>query len=863
MPSDRTQTDRSPAQRLIAYFARRNEPSADTGRGLVPLRLDALGAGTHYKAGDRRARFVLERLESQREVRRVDESATELPIESRTNGAEMLAALFAEAPIGLAMIDRDFRFVRVNRCIAELLGATPEAIAGQRFADVTPRGAASFEPHLRRVLQLGEVIDNVEIRWPILGETEIDHARSAQLLPLRDSDGEIVGVALLVPEASQSTQNTRETQAALRQSRYVLHGVVEGTTAVVFAKDGAGRYVLLNNAAVGFLERPRAEMLGRTDSELFEPAVAERIREDDRRVLARDTTQTYEEEIPDSEGKSRVFVTTKGPLRSPDGAVVGVFGISRDITAGRNEELAARAKSETLRGFFDAPGVFMCVFDLTPDESDFVYVMPNSRMAEYHGTTSEQLTGRTGTEVGMAGEQLAWWIDRFRMVRETREPLSFEYSMVRNERTSWFYGSLSAIELNPGSAPAICFVATDITERKVLEERLLQSQKLDSLGRLAGGVAHDFNNLLTVILGNAAFASDTLPRGNPVALELKQINDAGRRAAELTRQLLAFARRQVIEPRPIDLNALTMKVDGLLRRLIGEHIELVTVLAPDLATALADEGQIEQVLVNLAVNARDAMPEGGKLTIETANVRLDRSHLPREAEFIPGDYVMVAISDTGVGIASDQMEHIFEPFFTTKAPGHGTGLGLATVYGIVRQSGGQVIAYSEPGRGATFKVYLARAGRDVEEAEADAPTSVRRGTETILLVEDDHAVRSVALRALRQHGYRVLEATDGSEAIQLAEKFAGAIDLLLTDIVMPQIGGRELARRLTTRRPSLRVLCTSGYAPNAMLRHGEIDDEVAFLPKPYVPQVLLDKVRAVLDQPAPLPRASHGSSRLR
>jgi signal transduction histidine kinase/ActR/RegA family two-component response regulator len=389
-------------------------------------------------------------------------------------------------------------------------------------------------------------------------------------------------------------------------------------------------------------------------------------------------------------------------------------------------------------------------------------------------------------------------------------------------------------------------LATDITERRQLEEQLRQAQRMEAVGRLAGGVAHDFNNILTAILGYGDVLGTRLAPDDPRRADLEQILEAASRATELTRQLLAFGRKQVLQPVAIDLNHLVEKLHGMLRRLLGAHVELTTSPAPELGRVRADAGQIEQVIVNLAVNARDAMPGGGKLTIETRNVELD---LDSGLGVPAGPYVQLAVSDTGSGIDARIRAHIFEPFYTTKSVGKGTGLGLATVHGIVQQSGGAISVYSEPGRGSTFKIYLPR----VADEPLVTPTSVARlaastGSETVLLVEDDAPVRDLSRRALESRGYRVLVASDGAEGLRVAQAHAGAIDLLVSDVVMPVAGGPELAGNLRPLRPGLRVLFLSGYADTAFARSGELTREAAFLQKPFTPERLAQKVREVLDE---------------
>jgi PAS domain S-box-containing protein len=393
-------------------------------------------------------------------------------------------------------------------------------------------------------------------------------------------------------------------------------------------------------------------------------------------------------------------------------------------------------------------------------------------------------------------------------------------------------------------------VVRDITSRRQLEERLLQSQKMESIGRLAGGIAHDFNNLLTAILGYAALSLDSLPPDAHEREDQIAIATAAQSAAKLTRQLLAFASRQTIEPRIFNPNDLLLDIDKLLRRLIGEDIELITLRAPDLGLIRADPGQIEQVLVNLAVNARDAMPEGGRLTIETANVVLDAAYGRAHIGVAPGPYTMLVVSDTGVGMDESIKRYIFEPFFTTKAPGHGTGLGLATCYGILKQHGGTIEVYSEPYLGTSFKLYLPRVEgiSDSLRPSEVAATVLPRGTEAILLVEDEGGVRGLAARILGDLGYTILEAADGEEALRVAQARANTrIDLLLTDVVMPKLGGWRLAERMAVLFPGIRVLFTSGYA-EGVVRHGRLEHGMGFLPKPFTAAALACKVREVLDR---------------
>jgi two-component system, cell cycle sensor histidine kinase and response regulator CckA len=390
-------------------------------------------------------------------------------------------------------------------------------------------------------------------------------------------------------------------------------------------------------------------------------------------------------------------------------------------------------------------------------------------------------------------------------------------------------------------------VLIDVTGRRELEEQLRQAQKMEAVGMLAGGVAHDFNNLLTIINGYSQLILGSLGPNDPNRHSAEQIMKAGERAAALTKQLLAFSRRQVLQPRVLELNKLVGSLSTMLQRLIGEDIELKLVLPHDLGRVSADPGQLEQVLMNLAVNARDAMPQGGALTIETANIELDGQYAGRHVSVKPGAYVRLAVSDTGAGMDQATQSRLFEPFFTTKAPGRGTGLGLSTVFGIVKQSGGSVDVYSEPGHGTSVKVYLPRIDQPAPAEAEHHKAKPARGFETILLAEDDEMVRNLVRETLERQGYRMLAAADSSEARRVADSFKQPIHLLITDVVMPKVSGRELAEQLSRGRPELKVLYMSGYTDNAIMNSGILEKEVAFLQKPFTPVSLIEKVREVLE----------------
>jgi PAS domain S-box-containing protein len=434
------------------------------------------------------------------------------------------------------------------------------------------------------------------------------------------------------------------------------------------------------------------------------------------------------------------------------------------------------------------------------------------------------------------------------------ERFQAEYRVIRQDGRVIWVNDTAVVVPGSDSHPLMEGIIVDITERKQFEAQLQQARRMEAVGRLAGGIAHDFNNLLTIIKGYTELALMRAKGLPELKTDIERIEDASERASGLVRQLLAFSRRQVLQPKVLDLNGIVIGLDKLLRRLMDEDIEMLTVADQPVGAIKADPGQVEQVIMNLVVNARDAMPDGGRLIVETANVELDAGYARDHATVRPGRYVMLAVSDTGTGMSAETVAHIFEPFYTTKESGRGTGLGLSTVYGIVKQSGGYVWVYSEPGRGTTFKVYLPRVDEAVEALPVAKPRPqerVKMGTETVLLVEDEPDLRELTRTVLSAKGYTVVEARNAEEAERLAESNGAKIHLLLTDVIMPGISGRELAKRILARQPSMRVLYMSGYTYNVIAQGGTLERGVSFLQKPFTPSALVEKVRDVLDAVVP------------
>jgi PAS domain S-box-containing protein len=506
-------------------------------------------------------------------------------------------------------------------------------------------------------------------------------------------------------------------------------------------------------------------------------------------------------------------------------------------------DAALRFSEERYRSLFEnmLEGYAYCEMVVDNGEPrDFVYLDVNPAF--------ERLTGLTG----VVGKRVTEVIPG---IRESNPELFELYARVSStgnaERTEIYVDPLKIrFSLSVYSPARGFFVAVfdNITERRKLEEQLRQSQKMEAVGLLAGGIAHDFNNLLMVINGYAELLQNRIDEKSPLRVNVDEIRHAGDRAASLTRQLLAFSRRQVLQPKVLDLNGVISHLGTMLQRLIGEDLELRMLLRQDLGTVLADPGQIEQVLLNLVVNARDAMSTGGKLILETDNVVLDETFAKEHPAVVPGPHVLLAVSDTGAGIPGEIRERIFEPFFSTKERGKGTGLGLSTVYGIIKQSNGYISVWSEVGKGTTFKIYLPRVEGEDQALSSASPAASLQGDETVLVVEDESAVQVVIERVLSGNGYRVLLACEGSEALRVSGEHEGTIDLLITDVVMPGMGGREVASRLETSRPGLRVLFMSGYTDDAISHRGILETGLKFLQKPFTTDALLRKVREALER---------------
>lgn len=525
------------------------------------------------------------------------------------------------------------------------------------------------------------------------------------------------------------------------------------------------------------------------------------------------------------------------PIRR-ENRILGAVLVFRDVTERRSAQQQLENSERRYRLLFESNPQPMWVYDR--DTLEFVAV--NHAAVRQYGYSVEEFLRMTLKDIRPADDVPALLED----VSQPTLTLHRDGPLRHRKRD----GKIITVEITAHSIDfegrkACLVLASDITERRKLEEQFYQAQRLESVGRLAGAVAHDFNNLLTVINGYTEITFDSIPAGSHLAQRLGEVRSAGQRAAELTQQLLAFSRKQVVQPTVLNVNSVVNDIEKMLRRIIGEDISLVSVLAPDVANVKADVGQVEQMIMNLAVNARDAMPTGGTLTIETANMIFGEKHCIAKPEISPGAYVMLSIGDTGVGMTAEVRRRIFEPFFTTKPKGLGTGLGLATVHAMVQQAGGMILVDTEPGSGSSFKIYLPQTVEPIVHPGLMVESDLQ-GDETVLVVEDQDEVRKLLEVALTDYGYKVVSVAKGEEALSLLRSFEGMIHLLLADIVMPGMNGRQLANEVALDRADIRVLFMSGYPQEAITHQGVLDQGVDYIQKPFTPKSLAKKVRAVL-----------------
>ena len=728
-------------------------------------------------------------------------------------------------------VPSDFVYLDVNPAFLALTGLGE--VVGKRVSELIP-GFCDSNPEViaayGRVATTGHP-ERFESFVPQL-------ARWYSVSAYRTHPGEFTSVF-------QEVTDRKRTEDRLREERFLMNTLMDTIPDAIYFKDAQSRFIRVNRACAEHsgVSDP-SSLVGKSDFDLFGREHAEAALRTEQEILRTGQPVMDQEEEETWPGRPNAWVSsTKMPLRDAGGAVIGTFGISRDITHRKEAEEALRRSEHEFRSLVEHAPVG--IYRSSPT-GELLTVNPALiRMLGYRW--AEELL-----RLNVRDDVYADPLERDRLVAQ------FHASEVASAEAQWKRkdGSLVTVRLyvrtvrnERGAVDCFEGMVEDVTQQRSLESQFRQAQRLEAVGRLAGGVAHDFNNILTAITGYADLLLEDLGPEDPHRADVEEIRASALRAGALTRQLLAFSRKQVFQTRVLDLNTVVRTLDKMLRRLIGEDVKLELALGAGLGAVRADPGQIEQVVLNLAVNSRDAMPSGGRLTIQTANVEFDEAYLGRHAGATPGRYVMLAVTDTGVGMSEETRAHLFEPFYTTKEQGKGTGLGLSTVYGIVKQSGGYVWVYSEPGLGATFKVYLPQVDEKPEEAGAGAHVEpVAGGAETVLLAEDDPSVRAVVSDVLAQKGYRVLRAADGQAALETARGQSREIHLLLTDIVMPGMTGRELAEALAVERPGVRVLFMSGYTDDAVVRHGVLSEGMPYLQKPFTPRALTAKVREVLDR---------------
>jgi PAS domain S-box-containing protein len=644
--------------------------------------------------------------------------------------------------------------------------------------------------------------------------------------------------------AEKLTRLVNERTKDLQDQRSFLRQVIDISPDLIFVKDRESRFTLVNQAVADLYGVPKEQLLGKSDADVTpHKDEAAAFRRDDREVL--DSLQEkviHEEKITDSHGLVRWLQTVKRPIVMPDGQYVQLLGVAMDITERKQAEEQLRLQAAALESAANA---------IVITDRRGVILWVNTAFTQLTGYSAAEAIGQNPRILKSGQHPQPFYEDMWKKLQDGQ---IWHGEVINRKKNGQFYAdemTITPVKDAGGSISHFIAIKQDVTERKELERRLYQSQKMEAVGHLAGGVAHDFNNLMGVILGYSEILTEQFSSSDPNRKKLEQMRKAALSAVALTRQLLAFSRQQVLQPVVMDLNTTVNDMNKMLGRLISEDIKLVITLQSHLGHIKADPTQIEQIIVNLAVNARDAMPQGGTLTIETANADLDENFARQRGIGKPGPYVKLTVSDTGVGFDQEVQAHIFEPFFTTKGVGRGTGLGLSTVYGIVKQSGGYIWVYSEPGQGTIFKIYLPRIEEALDHPKEEKPAIAPRGTETILLVEDAAPLLELACEFLQECGYKVLTAASPSEGIRIVETHKGPIPLLITDIVMPGMSGRALAEKLTALRPSLRVLYISGYTDDVVLRYGVMDSGQAFLQKPFTKKDLATKVRELLDASMP------------
>ncbi|MFH2067271.1 MAG: PAS domain S-box protein [Pseudomonadota bacterium] len=653
----------------------------------------------------------------------------------------------------------------------------------------------------------------------------------------------------------QRIKALKKKQKALLKSESHLRTLVDTIPDLIWLKDPDGVYLNCNPTFERFFGAKKADIVGKTDYDFVDKELADFFRENDSRAMEMNGPSMNEEWLTFSDdGYTGLFETVKTPMTTPDGDLIGVLGIARDITQRKQTEDSLKETQQKLKDAQEMANLGFWTWDVQTGDvewSEEVYRIFKLDPKEFTPQIDSILAMSPWPEDHQRDQEL------IQKAMKSRRPGMYEQRFLFPDGTTGYYFStFQGTYDDAGNLKTMKGTVQDITEKKQaeteqkkMEEQLRQAQKMEAIGRLAGGVAHDFNNMLSIILGNTEMAMDELDTDNPVQPRLKEIYKAGERSANLTRQLLAFARKQTIAPQLLDLNRIIDDMLKMLKRLIGEDIDLVWQPKTPLQAVKIDPSQVDQVLANLCINARDAIDGCGKVTIETGNVVFDADYCKDHPGFNPGSFVMIGVSDNGSGMDKTTLANLFEPFFTTKAKGRGSGLGLATVYGIAKQNKGFVNVYSEPGKGTIFKLYFPSHQAAVPSASGKGQSrELPRGSETILLVEDEMAILLMTRIMLERLGYKVLAASTPGEAMRMVHSpDCETIHLLMTDVVMPEMNGKDLAGKVLGIRPEVKCLFMSGYTANVIAHHGVLDQGVAFISKPFSGRDLGIKIREVLD----------------
>ncbi|MBA3461710.1 MAG: PAS domain S-box protein [Deltaproteobacteria bacterium] len=745
---------------------------------------------------------------------------------------DLFRVFFESTPVGKAVTGADGSWLYVNAALVSMLGYSEEELRATTFLALThPDDVAETREALRRLLDGDSVSQAFEKRFRAKDGTDVWGYVTTRL-------HEHAGTRYFLTHVLDITER-KKTETALASSEQRYRRLFESAKDGILILDMTGMVVDANPFMTELTGYAAADLVGKHLWEIgpFQDSAASK----DSFAELQDKNYVRYDDLPlRTRAGASVQVEFVSNVYLVDGERVIQCNI-RDVSVRKRAEAELRLRERAI----DAVSQGILITDVASPDHPIIYASPG--FERLTGYSREEALGRNcrflqGHDTDPA--QIATLRDAIRNERACM----VELLNYRKDGTPfWNNIAISPVKDAEGRVTNYVGVQTDVTPRRQLEAQFRQAQKMEAIGRLAGGVAHDFNNILCVILSYSEMICDDLEPEEPLRADVEEIRAAGMRATDLTRQLLAFSRQQVLDTVVLSLNESLSDVEKMLRRVLGADIELTTLPAARLGNVKADPGQIEQILMNLVVNARDAMPHGGRLTIETANVELDEEYAHDHLDVRAGSYVLLGVSDTGAGMDRSTQARIFEPFFTTKERGKGTGLGLATVFGIVKQSGGHLFVYSEPGKGSTFKIYLPRVDASSPESAA-VPTSAvpEPGSGTILVVEDEDQVRTLTRNILRRQGYVVLEAANGGEALLICEQHEGNIDLLLTDVVLPRMSGRQIAERLAPTRRAMKVLFMSGYTDDAILQHGIIDSGVPFLQKPFTPTSLTRKVREVL-----------------